>query len=312
MDIETEQKRPDVLAESILRAAGMSVDDLKSLEAVFRDLASSLGARVAAQTDVPVSAEFVGIESLEKDDITDALQRSGLVCIAPVAKWGSRLLLIGDRRFVDCGIEALFGSGASQETGAATRPLTSVDLGIARQIFADVTASLDHMFAGGGDSLFQIGELVEAAHLAPTTITETRMIACTIVLKAAGRSGQIQLLLPRSSFRPMQDAIARLLRQPAHHSDPAWAKKLRLEVSRARIDIEAYLHQGSMTLEQIALLKPGQVLQLPKEAIDQVRLRSGRQPLYKCRLGKTGSAFTVRITDPINEEEDLLDELAAG
>jgi flagellar motor switch protein FliM len=312
MDIETEQKRPDVLAESILRAAGMSVDDLKSLEAVFRDLASSFSARVAAQTDVPVSAEFVRIESLEKDDITDALQRSGLVCIAPVAKWGSRLLLIGDRSFVDCGIEALFGSGASQETGAATRPLTSVDLGIARQIFADVTASLDHMFAGGGDCLFQIGELVEAAHLAPTTITETRMIACAIVLKAAGRSGQIQLLLPRSSFRPMQDAIARLLRQPAHHSDPAWAKKLRLEVSRARIDIEAYLHQGSMTLEQIALLKPGQVLQLPKEAIDQVRLRSGRQPLYKCRLGKTGSAFTVRITDPINEEEDLLDELAAG
>ncbi len=312
MDIEAEQRRPDALAESILRAAGMSVDDLKSLEAVFRDLAASFGARVAAQTDVPVSAEFVRIESLEKGEIADTLQRSGLVGLVPVAKWGSRLLLIADRSFVDCGIEALFGSGASHETGAANRPLTAVDLGIARQIFADVTASLDHMFAGGNDILFQIGDLVEADHLAPATITETRMICCSIVLKAAGRSGQIQILLPRSSFRPMQDAIARLLRQPAHHSDPAWAKKLRLEVSRARIDIEAYLQQGSMTLEQIALLHPGQVLHLPKDAIDQVRLRSGRQSLYKCRLGKTGSAFTVRITDPINEEEDLLDELAAG
>ncbi|UXN66685.1 FliM/FliN family flagellar motor switch protein (plasmid) [Phyllobacterium sp. A18/5-2] len=67
-----------------------------------------------------------------------------------------------------------------------------------------------------------------------------------------------------------------------------------------------------MTLEQIALLKPGQVLHLPKDAIDHVRLRSGNQALYKCRLGKAGSAFTVRITDPVNEEEDLLDELAAG
>ncbi|ATU95902.1 hypothetical protein BLM14_29705 (plasmid) [Phyllobacterium zundukense] len=312
MDVETEQKRPDVLAESILRAAGMSVDDLKSLEAVFRDLAASFGAKVAAQTDVAVGAEFVRIESLEKDEIADTLHRSGLVGMVPVAKWGSRLLLIADRSFVDCGIEALFGSGASHETGAASRPLTTVDLGIARQIFADVTASLDHMFAGGNEPLFQIGDLVEAAHLAPNTITETRMICCAITLKAAGRSGQILILLPRSSFRPMQDAIARLLRQPAHHSDPAWAKKLRLEVSRAHIDIEAYLQQGSMTLEQIALLKPGQVLHLPKDAIDQVRLRSGKQSLYKCRLGKAGSAFTVRITDPINEEEDLLDELAAG
>ena len=53
-------------------------------------------------------------------------------------------------------------------------------------------------------------------------------------------------------------------------------------------------------------------MHLPKDAIDQVRLRSGNQALYKCRLGKAGSAFTVRITDPVNEEEDLLDELAAG
>ena len=33
---------------------------------------------------------------------------------------------------------------------------------------------------------------------------------------------------------------------------------------------------------------------------------------HRFYLGKTGTAFTVRITDPINEEEDLLDELAAG
>ncbi len=312
MDVETEQKRPDALAENILRAAGLSVDDLKSLETVFRDLAASFGARVAAQTDVAVGAEFMRIESLEKDAIGETLLQSGLVGMVPVAKWGSRLMLAADRSFVDCGIEALFGSGASHDTGAAKRPLTSVDLGIARQIFSDVTASLDHMFSGGGESLFQIGDLIEAAHLAPGTVTETRMICCTIALKAAGRSGQILILLPRSSFKPMQEAIARLLRQPAHHSDPTWAKKLRLEVSRARIDIEAYLQQGSMTLEQITLLQPGQVLHLPKDAIDQVRLRSGKQALYRCRLGKAGSAFTVRITDPINEEEDLLDELAAG
>jgi flagellar motor switch protein FliM len=312
MDADTEQKRPDVLAESILRAAGMSVDDLKSLETVFRELAASFGARVAAQTDVPVSAEFVSIGSLEKDDISTTLSRTGLVGMVPVSKWGSRLLLAADRNFVDCGIEALFGAGDSLEMGAALRPLTAVDLGIARQVFADVTASLDHMFSGGVESLFQIGDLVEAAHLAPGTVAETRMICCAIALKAAGRSGQILILLPRSSFKPMQDAIARMLRQPAHHSDPTWAKKLRLEVSRARIDVEAYLQQGSMTLEQIALLKPGQVLHLPKDAIDQVRLRSGNQALYKCRLGKAGNAFTVRITDPVNEEEDLLDELAAG
>ncbi|EJN06195.1 FliM/FliN family flagellar motor switch protein [Phyllobacterium sp. YR531] len=312
MDIEAEHKKPDALADSILRAAGLSVDDLKSFETVFRDLASSFGSRIAAQTDAAVTAEFIATRSLEKEAVAEAILRSALVGMVPVPKWGSRILLAADRSFVDCGLEALFGSGGSSETGTASaRPFTSVDMGIARQIFSDITSSLDHMFSGG-DPIFQTGELIESAHLAPGTITETRMIGCTISLNVAGRSGHVSILLPRSAFRPMQDAIARLLRQPAHHLDPTWAKKMRLEVSRAHIEVEAYLQQGSMTLEQLSLLRPGQVLHLPKDAIDQVRLRSGDQALYKCRLGKAGSAFTVRITDPINEEEDLLDELAAG
>ncbi|MGH7002932.1 MAG: FliM/FliN family flagellar motor switch protein, partial [Alphaproteobacteria bacterium] len=209
-------------------------------------------------------------------------------------------------------IVAMFGAGAGYDKDIPAKPLTTVDIGVARQIFADMTTALDLMFSGGGEPLFQIGDLVQSAHLAPGSVAETRMICCTVALKAAGGSGQISILLPRSSFRPMQDAIARLLRRPAHHLDPSWAKKLRLEVSRAHIQVEAYVQQGSMSLEQIALLAPGQVLHLPKDAIDQVRLRSGDQALYKCRLGKAGSAFTVRLTEPINEEEDLLDELAAG
>ncbi|WP_354346652.1 FliM/FliN family flagellar motor switch protein [Phyllobacterium ifriqiyense] len=311
MEVEAEQKKPDALADSILRAAGLSVDDLKSFETVFRDLASTFGARISAQTDAAVTAEFLNIRSLEKEAVTDAVQGSALVGTVSVPKWGSRILLAADRSFVDCGIAALFGSGGSSEMATTIRPFTSVDMGIARQTFSDITSSLDHMFSGG-DPLFQMGELSEAAHLAPGTVSEARMIACTIGLNVTGRSGHVSILLPRSAFRPMQDAIARLLRQPAHHLDPSWAKKLRLEVSRAHIEVEAYLQQGSMTLEQLALLRPGQILHLPKDAIDQVRLRSGDQALYKCRLGKAGSVFTVRITDPVNEEEDLLDELAAG
>ncbi|TXR47218.1 FliM/FliN family flagellar motor switch protein [Phyllobacterium endophyticum] len=312
MDGETEQKRPDALADSILRAAGLSLEDLKSLETVFRDLAASFTIRIAARTDVAIGTDFSGIEALEREAIAEAVRSAALVGMVPATKWGSQLILAADRGFVDCSVEALFGAGASNDSAAEKRPLTSVDLGVVRQIFAEVTASLDHMFSGASEPLFQIGELVEAAHLAPATLGETRMICCTLALRVSGRSGYLRILLPRSSFKPMQEAIARLLRRPAHHSDPTWAKKLRLEVSRARIDVEAYLQQGTMTLEQISLLQPGQVLHLPKDAIDQVRLRSGKQALYRCRLGKTGSAFTVRITDPVNEEEDLLDELAAG
>lgn len=312
MEAETEQKKPDALAESILRAAGLSVDDLKSVETVFRDLAASLAARLAAQTEVPVVLDFAGARTLEKSDTAGSITGSALLGTVAVPKWGSRLLLAADRAFAECATEILFGSGFVTLAEAPSRPLTSIDLSVATHVFGEVAAALDQIFASGSETLFQLGDIAETAHLPSGSPVEARMICCSLVLKAAGVSGTVDILLPRSSFRPMQDAIARLLRRPAHHLDPAWAKKMRLEVSRAHVELEAYLQQGTMTLAQIAELRPGQILQLPKDAIDHFRLRSGGQSLYKCRLGKAGTAFTVRLTEPVNEEEDLLDELAAG
>ena len=76
MDALPEHKRPDVLAESILRAAGMSVDDLKSLETVFRDLAASFAA-----TSLPKAAHA----ELAADD--DNADRPNENAACPWASW---------------------------------------------------------------------------------------------------------------------------------------------------------------------------------------------------------------------------------
>jgi len=95
-------------------------------------------------------------------------------------------------------------------------------------------------------------------------------------------------------------------------ADPAWSKRMRSEVSRARIELEAFIQQGSLTLDALSKLEIGQVLKLPTDAMEQVRLRAGDQQLFKCTLGKSGIHFTVKVGDPVNQEEDLIDELVAG
>jgi len=112
--------------------------------------------------------------------------------------------------------------------------------------------------------------------------------------------------------KPMQDAVAAFLRRPMNQTDPSWAKKMRQEVSRARIELEAFIQQGSLTLDALSMLEIGQVLKLPVDAMEQVRLRAGDQQLFKCTLGKSGIHFTVKVGDPVNQEEDFIDELVAG
>ncbi|GGA98194.1 hypothetical protein GCM10011491_28050 [Brucella endophytica] len=304
--------KPDVLAESILRAAGMSVDDLKSLGHVFKDAASTFSIRMKELAPIAVETEISGLESVERAQVEALLARHGMIVPVDVASWGSTIHMVADRAFVFTGLEALFGAGANFGAVESFKPFTSIERKVARELFAHLGAALDHVFAGADERIFRVGEPVDTSGFDPEEFGQSRLFACAFTIRAAGKTGTVRLLMPRACHRPMQDAIAELLRKPSAHSDPAWAKKLRLEVSRAKIGIEAFIHQGTMTLDEIARLKPGQVLKLPKDAIEQVRLRSGSQALFKCTLGKAGANFTVRIGDPVNQEEDLIDELAAG
>jgi len=305
-------RKPDVLADSILRAAGISVDDLKSLGHVFKDAAATLSTRFKELTPIAVEAEVSGMETVEKAQIGTVLPAGGMIVPVEVDRWGSTIHMVADRAFIFSGLEALFGAGANFGAHETTRVFTSVERKIAGALFTHMAAALDHVFASGDEQMFNIGEPQETGEFDPEKLDQSRLFACCLTIRAAGKTGTIRLLMPRTCHRPMQEAIARLLRQPSAHSDPAWAKKIRLEVSRARVGIEAYIHQGTMTLGEIAQLQPGQVLKLPADAIEQVRLRSGNQALFKCTLGKAGVNFTVRISDPVSEEEDLIDELAAG
>ncbi|RCS23964.1 flagellar motor switch protein FliM [Phyllobacterium salinisoli] len=307
-----QEKKPDVLAESILRAAGMSVDDLKSLSHVFRDAAATFSTRLRELTPVAVETELSGVEAVERTEIEALIPQDGMIVPVQVDRWGSTIHMVADRAFIFSGLEALFGAGANFASYETAEAFTSVERKIAGQLFAHMAGALDHVFTGGEQQIFHVGEPLETAEFDLEKFDQSRLFSCNLAIRAAGKTGTIRLLMPRSCHRPMQDAIARLLRQPSAHSDPTWAKKIRLEVSRAKVGIEAFIHQGTMTLGDIAHLQPGQVLKLPKDAIEQVRLRSGNQALFKCTLGKTGINFTVRISDPVSEEEDLIDELTAG
>jgi flagellar motor switch protein FliM len=311
-DTPTETTKPDVLAESILRAAGMSVNDLKSLGHVFKDAANTFSARMKELTPVAVETEVSGMESVERAQVETLLAREGVIAPVHVDPWGSVIHMVADRAFVFSGLEALFGAGANFDTFETPRALTSVERKVARELFIHMGAALDHVFAGAEQRIFRVGEPVQTYGFDLDEFDQSRLFACAFTIRAAGKTGTVRLLMPRTCHRPMQEAIAGLLRKPSAHSDPAWARKMRIEVSRAKIAIEAYIQQGTMTLNEIARLQPGQVLKLPKDAIEQVRLRSGGQALFKCTLGKTGANFTVRIGDPVNQEEDLIDELVAG
>lgn len=308
----TADPKRDTLANSILKAAGISGDDLKSLAGLFKEVASGLSTKLGKMSPTAMETELSSLDTIDRDDALALVTSQTALSIVTVESWGSKLIFVADRTFVFTAVDLLFGANEDVPAFETDRPFTAIELNLVDKVFRTLVIALDQAFSGGTSSLFKMADVTNPERFDRETITDTRVTACRIKLKAFGRSGTLTIVFPRSSYRAMHEAMARLLQEPSNRTDPEWAKKLRSEVARSKVDVEAYLEQGKMTLEQIGRLVPGGVIRLPAGAFGHARLRSGGQPLFNCALGKSGNAFTVRITDPVDNEEDFINDLTAG
>lgn len=307
-----QNRKNDVLAENLLRAAGLSGDDLKSLAHVFKDASTHFCDRLKQGSAAAFEIEAGQVEGIDDAAFADILDKAAIIAPLKAEQWGCTLYVAADAALVFSVIEAMFGAQGNMGSVDADRPFGMLEQKIAALLAGHLAGSLDQVFAGTGVRLFTPGECIDTAEFDRDNFERSRLFSCGIDVTAAGKTGRMHLLLPRSTHKPMQDAVAAVLRRPLDQADPSWAKKMRHEVSRARIELEAFIQQGSMTLDALSMLEIGQVLKLPADAMQQVRLRAGDQQLFKCTLGKSGIHFTVKVGDPVNQEEDFIDELVAG
>lgn len=312
MTTSDQNRRNDVLAENLLRAAGLSGDDLKSLAHVFKDASLHFCARLADGSAAAFDAEVGSVNATDEESLIRILDQSAIIAPLKAAHWGCSLYVTADATFVFAVIESMFGAQGNLGSTDLERPFGMMERKVSSLAISHLAASLDQVFANTGNALFVPSECQDTVDFNREDFEQSRLFSCRIEVSAAGKTGIVHLLLPRSSHRPMQDAVAAFLRRPVNQADPAWTKKLRNEVSRAHIELEAFIQQGSMTLDALSKLEIGEVLELPVDAMEQVRLRAGDQQLFKCSLGKSGIHFTVKVGDPVNQEEDLIDELVAG
>ncbi len=240
------------------------------------------------------------------------MDKAAIIAPLKADRWGCTLYVTADATLVFSMIEAMFGAQGNLGSFDLERPFGMLERKISSLLTSHMAAALDQVFSNNAQALFAAGECADAAEFNSEEFERSRLFVCRIDVVAAGKTGAVHLLLPRSTHKPMQDAVAAFLRRPMDQADPAWSKRMRSEVSRARIELEAFIQQGSLTLDALSKLEIGQVLKLPTDAMEQVRLRAGDQQLFKCTLGKSGIHFTVKVGDPVNQEEDLIDELVAG
>jgi len=307
-----EEKKKDVLAEHILRAAGLSSDDLHAFQPIFRDAVANFLTRITPLSRAKPFADLTKLETLKTADFETVLGTHSLIACFEAPLWGGDVFLVLSIELISLMTEAMFGAPDPTGSPRVGQGFSIVETAIGENVSAHLAQAMDDIFGNGAAKLFSLKRLIPVQQLDTQEFDRARMFSCQLVIGFGENNADMCLLLPRSCHRPIQEAVTRMLRSPSNQADPLWARRLRQEISRAHVTIEAYVTQSTMSLAKLSNLEVGQTLALPVGIMNDVRLRSGNKPLYKCSLGKIGQNFSARVRDPIDEEEEMIDGLVSG
>lgn len=148
----------------------------------------------------------------------------------------------------------------------------------------------------------------------PIVATATTFLRVTVdvTLADGARKGTITLLLPDSAGQQDLEDDAKLV-----HHDPGWAARMDAVGQSASVRMEAVLPPVRMTLAELVALKPGDLIEVEGQALQDLRLMSGslgvggtgRQKMphgvrIGARLGQLDGARALRIQNCPNDREE--------
>ena len=215
----------------------------------------------------------------------------------------SRLLVSLDHEFVQTVIELMCGGLCSEPSPGAPRPGTSIDRQFARVAFNLLATATEKECLG-----FGLGPVTFAGiegKLDPLLLGKrlSRVAVATLALECRGRRASLRIAFPQPVLDRFKQDVLPAGGDPVV-SDPAWTEHFQAEIARTAIRLDALLEGHSLTLGEVAALRVGQVLPLPKTALSRCELRNGPKLLFRCELGQADGRYSLRV-DEVSPREEM-------
>jgi flagellar motor switch protein FliM len=221
----------------------------------------------------------------------------------------SRITFAAERRFVFAMVEGLFGADGSEPFYEEERALTGVETRLARLALDRLARALQESFVtvvGVAPALGPVDIKPEppgAARRTGSTLT------CRWRLSALGCESEAIVALPQAVIDPLREALAADPAVTIQSVDPLWAQRMKERVTQTEVSLSAVMERRDLTLGDIAGFEVGQIVELPVSPTGLIALECERQTLFWCEIGQKDGAYTIRIAEFVDKEQEFIDDM---
>jgi flagellar motor switch protein FliM len=225
-----------------------------------------------------------------------SLDRASVTGIFEVPSANARLVANLDHDFLDLVIELMCGGMCAEPAPTTPRPGTSIDRQFARVAFNLIASVMEKDWLGFGLGAVTFGQI--ETKLDPLVLGKRagKVVVATLALSCRERRATCRIAIPEAIVnRFQQDTLPPGVARDA--GDPKWTAHFQSEIGRTVVKLDACIDANSLRLSDVAALKVGQILTLPRSASTRCELRGDKKLLFRCELGQSEGRYSVRISE---------------
>jgi flagellar motor switch protein FliM len=299
-------QQQDVRDYDFKRPERVSKDQMRSLESLHEAFARNLGASLSGFLRTIIECRVGTIEQLTYSEFIHALPNPTCFNLIQAPPLEGQMCLELSPLLVYPIMDRLLG-GSNAELFIPQRPLTSIELRLVKRITDRALESLSDAWTDLEKVKFELVDTESNPQLVQIVAPNEVVVVIGFEVKMGARAGTMSLCIP---FNVIEPVISKLGSQSWY----AYAGRVRREdqaenisslLGRAKLLLQCYLAETRITIDDLAHLQVGDIIQTDKSQEDDLILQIEGRNKFSGKIGQFRGARALRISRRAAQRERL-------
>lgn len=256
--------------------------------------------------------EVAEVQSQSCDDFLGACAPGGVFAALALGGIPARLLYYVDARALELIIDAALGGTGIASFSSPQRAPSTIDNGFVQWVVKRVTLAVSEILLSRPAAATEVHEIGASLELKGVRRDRAQFARVAWHITINGHRASITMGLALDLLAVARTAAPKPAAPPSSPSLPEWTAHFERHVAHSPIPLIAVLEEREVPLGEIAVLRPGDLLELQASVLSRIRVECADMPVMWCRLGRSSSAFALQIEEFIEPSSSLLDLFAVS
>jgi flagellar motor switch protein FliM len=289
---------------AIINSALVSYERLPMLEIVFDRLVRLMTTSLRNFTSDNVEVSLDNITSIRFGDYLNSIPLPAILAVFRAEQLDNYGLFTVDSNLIYSIVDVLLGgrrgSAAMRIEG---RPYTTIERTLVQRMIEVIMNDMVQAFEPLAPVNFALDRLETNPRFAAIARPANAAILVKLRIDMEDRGGRTELLLPYATLEPIRKLLLQQFMGEKFGRDSIWEGHLATELWSTRVEIDAILDEQIMSLNKIMNLQVGETIMLNATPDSKIEMRCGGVPLLRGRMGRVGSAVSVRVDEAVQRTD---------